>query len=275
MVKRDIKTAPLVKKFHSLYLGPEEDPEEEGVLTALVGLFSSLSAKKEFQSLYPEFGALYDRVLRAVDQGKREDAEVNLVQLYCYLHSFDMGYTEAERQEVDACGGYWCHAGGIMPLVKAGPFITPEARVADYGAGNGLQGLLFQHLYPHLRTTQIEISQKMIASGRRLQALMEIPQQRVEWLHRNVMHVPPDRFDFIYMYRPVRPSGVGRAFYEKFAAELDRVEHRVVLFSIADCLKDFLGAGFRMFYDDGHLACFSNEGLHGPGPGERKSSPEG
>ena len=57
----------------------------------------------------------------------------------------------------------------------AAPFFTPETRFVDYGAGNGLQGLLFQHLYPHRLTTLVELGGPMIEQGRRLQALLGIP----------------------------------------------------------------------------------------------------
>jgi hypothetical protein len=60
----------------------------------------------------------------------------------------------------------------------------------------------------------------------------------------------------VYLYRPVRPSTArGRAFYENLAASLDRSQGEVVIFSIADCLKEFLSPRFGVFYDDGHLTC--------------------
>jgi hypothetical protein len=66
-----------------------------------------------------------------------------------------------------------------------------------------------------------------------------------------------DEMDFIYLYRPVRPStDRGRAFYENLAGLLDRARGQVVIFSIADCLKGFLSPRFEIFYDDGHLTCF-------------------
>jgi hypothetical protein len=33
----------------------------------------------------------------------------------------------------------------------------------------------------------------------------------------------------------------------------------VVVFSIADCLKEFLRPDIEIFYDDGHLTCFRSE----------------
>ena len=66
-----------------------------------------------------------------------------------------------------------------------------------------------------------------------------------------------DGIDFIYLYRPVRPAtDKGRAFYTRLAKTLDEAPGEVVVFSIADCLRDFLPPRFEMFYTDGHLTCF-------------------
>lgn len=271
----DIRPERLVKKFQSNYECDADDLEKKEFLVALFRFFSSLVARKEFRTCYPEFSHLYHRVCVALEEGTPEDMEVNLVQLYCYLHSRDSSYSPKEREEFDECGGYWCHAGGVSPLIQAKSHITPKTRFADYGAGNGLQGLLFQSLYPHRKTTLVELSMNMIERGKRLQSLMQIPEERVDWVHKNVLDVSPLDFDFIYIYRPVRPDGRGREFYERFADALDQARHTVTIFSVADCLKDFLGSTFRIFYDDGHLTCFSNKGLYGTGPGEGKSSLKG
>ncbi|PIS36864.1 MAG: hypothetical protein COT35_08975 [Nitrospirae bacterium CG08_land_8_20_14_0_20_52_24] len=250
----------LVRRFLSMKQGREEDREKTDLLTSLIRLFDSLGSKPDFLNSYPEFSPLFFRFRQDLDHGDPEVLEDDLAAIYCYLHGSGSAYSPSDRKEMDACGGYWCHAGGLSPLFRAGPFITEKTRLADYGAGNGFQGLLFQHLYPHKKTCQIELSSRMIQSGRRLQSFMGIPGEKVDWLHKNVMDVPPADFDFIYIYRPVRPEGKGRAFYEGFARELDHVRRPVTIFSIADCLKDFLGRGFRIFHDDGHLTCFTNQG---------------
>jgi hypothetical protein len=61
---------------------------------------------------------------------------------------------------------------------------------------------------------------------------------------------------FIYLYRPVRPEGEGRRFYEMLATELARTRQDVVIFSVADCLRAFLPAELEVFYNDGHLTCY-------------------
>jgi hypothetical protein len=141
----------------------------------------------------------------------------------------------------------------------AAPFFTPETRFVDYGAGNGLQGLLFQHLYPHRLTTLVELGGPMIEQGRRLQALLGIPEGRVNWVHANIMDVPPHDFDVIYLYRPVRPEGEGRAFYAMFAREVASAAHPVTIVSVADCLRDFLPPTFRVIHFDGQITCFTNQ----------------
>ena len=102
----------------------------------------------------------------------------------------------------------------------------------------------------------------MIDEGRALQEMMEIPAERVEWIHGSVETVSPRSFDFIYIYRPMKPENEpGRKFYRWFADELAGVGHEVTIFSVADCLGDFLDpVRFTPFYDDGQLTCFSGGG---------------
>jgi hypothetical protein len=130
---------------------------------------------------------------------------------------------------------------------------------ADLGAGNGLQGLLLQRLYPHARTLQLEISSRMIDIGRGLQSWLGIPEDRVEWRCGDLLEAPLEDVDLLYLYRPVRPDGPGRRFYENLAGRLERAPGQVVVFSIADCLGEFLSDRFERFYGDGHLTCFRKQ----------------
>lgn len=236
----------------------EEVPGKARVLAALGGLFDDLSRREEVDAVFPGFEGLYRGLIRSREGGDGEEIEDALTRLYCLLHGGESAYAPEERRRLDALGGYWCHAGGLNPLVRAAPFITPETSLADYGAGNGFQGLLFQHLYPHRRTTLIELSGPMVERGKRLQDFMGIAAARVRWIHGNVMDFSPRDFEFVYLYRPLRPEGPGRPFYEMFAREAALAEHRMTIFSIADCLKDFLADPFRIIYDDGQLTCFAN-----------------
>lgn len=229
-------------------------------LSSLAVIFGALAGRAEGLAAYPELGSLFTAFLDKLEAGEREGAEDGLTMIYAYLHGADSGYLPDERKELDSLGGYWCHAGGLSPLWRAAPRIRRDSRSADYGAGNGLQGLLFQALYPHRSTTLIELSGPMVRKGRRLQELMRVPAENVRWIHGSVTDVPPEDFDFIYIYRPLRPEREdGRNFYEWFAGCLAGVEHEVTIFSIADCLKDFLPPPFTPFYDDGQLTCFTNK----------------
>jgi 16S rRNA G1207 methylase RsmC len=128
----------------------------------------------------------------------------------------------------------------------------------DFGAGNGLQALLLQKLYPHRRTVQVEISSRMVEAGKDLQQWLGIDEQRVEWVVGDVLDNAERKADFIYLYRPVRPEGEGRLFYEHLSSELNRADRKVVIFSVADCLSQFLSEHFEVVYGDGHLTCFRN-----------------
>jgi hypothetical protein len=174
------------------------------------------------------------------------------------LHGYEDPYTETERQGINEIGGYWCHAGGLVPILKARPFIRENTVSADFGAGNGLQLMLLQKLFPHALSIQIELSSKMVESGRLLQKWLSIPETKIQWHIGNIMDFPAQNMDFYYLYRPVRPEGKGQLFYEKFAHEIKKEKKEIVIFSIADCLRDYIQPEFREFYNDGHLTCFRN-----------------
>jgi hypothetical protein len=230
--------------------------ERDRTLARVGELFDELAGRPGIDDVVPSFGRFHRELCVAREGADADRIETALARLYCVIHGSGGAYAQEERREFDRLGGYWCHAGGLEPLHLAAPFFSPETRFADYGAGNGFQGLLFQHLYPHRLTTLVELGGPMIEQGRRLQALLGIPEERVAWVHASIMEVPPLRFDVIYLYRPVRPEGEGRAFYEMFAREVARSGHPVAIVSVADCLRDFLPPTFRIVHDDGQVTCF-------------------
>jgi len=230
--------------------------EERRRLADLMCLFAEFPPPPDPIGLFGRYGELKECFLAVVDGPDGEVVEEAFLELYCHVHGYEAPYTPQERYRVDETGGYWCHAGGLSPILKAGAFITEETVSGDFGAGNGLQGLLMQKLYPHAKTVQIEISSRMVEAGIQLQDWLGIPRERVEWVVGDVMDASCVGMDFVYMYRPVRPVGEGKGFYERIAAELDSSDKSVVIFSIADCLRQFLSKRFEEIYCDGHLTCF-------------------
>ena len=226
--------------------------EEAERLASLIDLVLRLPEPPGF----PDFSRLRDHLGQAVEGDDPEEIEGRFLELYAHLHMNEAPYSRSERRRLDAAGGYWNHAGGLSPILKAAPWVDEEAVSADFGAGNGLQGLLLQTLYPHARTTQIEISARMKDIGEGLREWLAVPRERVEWIVDDVLNVPATGYDFIYIYRPVRPEGPGREFYTRFAREVEAESRPPVLFSIADCLRDFLSDRYEVFYGDGHLTCF-------------------
>jgi hypothetical protein len=219
-------------------------------------LFAELPEPPDPFALYPRYAELRDRFLESIEGPDGEALEQAFLLLYAQIHGYEVPYTPDERSRVAETGGYLSHVGGLSPILKAAPFIQPGTVSGDFGAGNGLQGLLMQKLTPHAKTVQIEISSRMVESGKLLQAWLGIPEGRVEWVVENVSEVSPTGMDFIYLYRPVRPVGPGEEFYRSFAAQLGASQKSVVIFSIADCLRPYLPRDFEIFYSDGHLTCF-------------------
>jgi hypothetical protein len=236
--------------------GDDRSPEERRRLVELMALVASLPEPPNEATWFPRYRELKASFVAACRGDDADALEESFLELYAHLHMHEAPYTRAERRTMDETGGYWSHAGGLSPILRAEPWIGPETKSVDLGAGNGLQGLLMQRLYPHRNSCQIEISSAMIEIGRSLQRWLEIPDDRVEWRNDDVLHTPLGGWDFVYLYRPVRPVGPGHEFYTRLAATLAAEDHEVVIFSIADCLGDFLPDTFDRFFTDGHLTCY-------------------
>jgi hypothetical protein len=244
---------------HQLRRLPEQgeySPEERERLIRLVHLFAELPEPPDPFGLYPRYAELKDRFLASIEASDGEALEEGFLLLYAHIHGYEVPYTPEERSRVVETGGYLSHVGGLSPILKAVPFIGPDMVSGDFGAGNGLQGLLIQALAPHAKTVQIEISSRMVEAGRLLQVWLGIPEERVDWVVGDVSDVSPTGMDFIYLYRPLRPTGLGEEFYRNFAAQIGASQDSVVIFSIADCLRPYLSSDFEIFYSDGHLTCF-------------------
>ncbi len=230
----------------------------DGVLAAIGGVFDRLAGREGVEEVVPGFAGAHRELEAARKGGSAEALEVALSRCYCIVHGSGGAYSADERLEFDRLGGYWCHAGGFEPLVLAGPLIGPQTRLADFGAGNGFQGMLLQLLHPHRSTTLVELGGPMIEQGRRLERLLGLDDGRIRWVHASVTEVSPAAFDVVYLYRPVRPVGAGRAFYESFSGEAAAAGHPLSIVSVADCLKHFLPLEFRVLHDDGQVTVFSN-----------------
>ena len=258
-------------RYRELLAEDDGPPGEKERLARLMELFAGLPPPPDPVGLFPDYENLHTRFLDASAGDDGEALEESFLHLYAHVHGHEAPYTEAERRRVDETDGYWAHAGGVSPILKAPDHVRPDTVLGDFGAGNGLQGLLIQVLAPHRKTVQIEISSRMVEAGRALTGWLGVPEDRVEWVVADVLDMTPEGMDFIYLYRPVRPSGKGRKFYERFAETMARTDRPVVIFSVADCLAPFLPAGFETFYDDGHLRCFRRDtGSHFPGTNDSR-----
>jgi hypothetical protein len=234
----------------------DRSPAEVARLARLMDLLAGLPAPPDPFGLLPAWRELQSRFREALRDAGPEPLEEAFLRLYEHLHGREAPYSRAERARMDATCGYWNHAGGLSPILKAPDHLRPDSVSADFGAGNGLQGLLMQVLSPHARTVQIELSSRAVEQGRLLQAWLGIAPARVEWRVMDVCDASPVGLDFIYLYRPVRPEGPGRSFYSRFAEALADQPREVVIFSIADCLREFLSSRFQVFFTDGQLTCF-------------------
>ncbi len=259
--KKITRDNPLAARLGSMLSSLDYAPDEIEQLTRLMCLLKELPPPPDPFGLFQEYAPLKESFVAAIDGADPEALEETFLMLYAHLHGYEAPYTAKERRRVDETGGYWCHAGGLAPILKSTPYIGPDTVSGEFGAGNGLQTLLMQWLTPHERTVMVEISSRMVEAGKQLQSWLCIPKERVEWNVKDVLDISPAGMDFIYLYRPVRPEGHGRLFYERFAGVLEETDRPVVIFSVADCLRSFLSDDFKTFYGDGHLTCYRRSAI--------------
>lgn len=215
-----------------------------------------LAADPDVRTESPEV-AHYGEDLRHALEGKESlSVEIALFRLYEQMHAAGSAYSLYEKTLLAKRKGYSCHPGGLSPLIKAVEFMRSDSVVADLGAGNGLQGLLLQCLYPHRKTIQVEISSEMIRVGRIFQRVLGIGADRVEWVREDILNAAIGEVDLVYTYLPAKPIEGGREVYEVIARKLGEVKKPLIVFSVADCLSKFLDGQFSIFYRDGHLTCF-------------------
>lgn len=218
-----------------------------------------LSNNDAVRSELPDLEQYVETFMAAVGKEDPTATEYTLLNLYIRLHIAGSKYSPSERELLKKRSGYSCLPSGLSPLIMAEKFIRPESIVADLGAGNGLQGLLLQRMYPHQRTLQIELSAEMIRIGRIFQRALGISDNRIEWINDDIINVSIEDVDFIYIYRPAIPLDGGQEIYNAISRKLEAVHKPLVVFSVADCLAKFLDKRFSIFYTDGHLTCFRKE----------------
>jgi hypothetical protein len=165
------------------------DPGEADRLARLVLRFLILPSPPNGATHFPRYGELQRTLETAVLGGTGEAIEDAFLELYAHLHMNEAPYTSDERRQMDEAGGYWNHAGGLSPILKAERWINEDTVSADFGAGNGLQAFLLQVLYPHAKTVQIEISSKMRDIGEGLREWLGIAGDRVDWIIDDVLNV--------------------------------------------------------------------------------------
>ena len=227
--------------------------------TTIIKSLLKLATDSIVQAEIPDLNCYVKNLSSALRENDPSSLESNLLNLYAQLHGAGSVYSPYERKLLTERKGYSCYPGGLSPLIKAVQFVKPESIVADLGAGNGLQGLLLQCLSPHRKTIQIEISSEMIRIGRIFQQALGISDDRMEWIHDDIINVSIKTADFIYIYLPAKPLEGGKEVYEAIANKLRMMNRPLVVFSVADCLAKFLNGQFSIFYTDGHLTCFVKE----------------
>lgn len=224
----------------------------KGVQTIEEALIT-LARHPDVQRLAPEVRDWEAHLRSARSDNDVDEQEYALLELYRTLHTAGAGYTPSEKTQLESQKGLHGLSGGLMPLLMAKELITPETRMADLGAGNGLQGLLLQCLAPHLHTLQVELSDSHLEAGRLFQKVLGIPEKQITWLHGDLFNSDLTHTTLVYLYRPVRPSETTAPLYKKLADTLSAIDHPIHLVSVADCLTPHFDLPVTPLYADGFL----------------------
>jgi len=243
-------------KLPQQFNDPPEIMFSEKQITIIAQTLLKLALDSAVQAELPDIDQYAKNFMTEREKGDPTSQEYALLYLYANLHSAGTKYSPSEYELFKKRNAYSCHPGGLSPLILAEQFIKPESVSADLGAGNGLQGLLLQCIYPHSKTFQIEISTELIRVGKIFQKILGISDDCIEWVHDDIVNVSLKNVDFIYLYRPVRPLEGGKDVYHVIADKLSAINKPFVVFSVADCLAEFLDKRFSVFYSDGHLTCY-------------------
>ena len=94
--------------------------EERDRLVQLMFLLARLSAPPDPEGDFVEYGERKERFLTSAAGDDYEVLEEAFLSLYAQLHMHEAEYTAGERRRMDEAGGYWAHAGGLSPILKAG-----------------------------------------------------------------------------------------------------------------------------------------------------------
>jgi hypothetical protein len=216
--------------IENIFNHPRATIAEEALLT--------LAENKDAQALAPNAPELAGKYKESINDPL--DRECALSELYTCLHKAGAGYSPQEQEVMQSKHGIQYQPGGLTPLLFAKNFIQLDMVVADLGAGNGLQGLLLQLIAPHKQTIQIELSSQMIEAGKILQVALNIPKDKIKWIHTDIENASLKGIDIIYMHRPVKPSGAGNTLYRALAEKLTHPHTPHTILSIADCFAPFI-----------------------------------
>jgi hypothetical protein len=244
------------RQLDGLASSMEEDVFSVPEAALLEGALVTIAEDSEIRSMFPAVDMLLRCYASTRDAGERDEREYRLLRLYLGLHSLGTGYTPDEAGKITEAHGIANLPGGMLPVVAASRLIGSESASADLGAGNGLQGLLLQKLMPHRRTLLVELSSRLLDTGRMLEQALGIDEGKVEWVCGDILDADLSDIDLVYMYRPAKPYREGKALYENIAQRLSAASAGISILSVADCLGPYLGSEFALMHKDGYMTYY-------------------
>lgn len=182
-----------------------------------------------------------------------DERELAFIELYIALHQAGVGYTEKEEKLLNGRRGLKGLPGGILPVILCSHLMKKDYVFADLGAGNGLQGLLLQYLFPHKQTRQIEFSASHLETGRLYMDALELDKESLSFEQGDILDSKLGDIDLIYMYRPARPMEEGILFYEKLSEKLALKKEPFILVSVADCFEKYIKTDFKKLFESEFL----------------------
>ncbi|MGM0418988.1 MAG: hypothetical protein ACQEQS_09715 [Thermodesulfobacteriota bacterium] len=246
----------LKKRFDQSFEYLTEDLFNENMILEFENVLIKIASFRPVHQISPESALLKNQLLYARKNNETDKRESLLIELYLALHRSGAGYSRSEDKVLENKKGLKWLPGGLMPLVFASFIIKPEDVFIDLGCGNGLQGTLLKAVAPHRKTRQVELSKKYLETGKIFVEALGLDQSGFSFENNDIGAADISDADFIYMYRPARPMGEGKLFYENLAEKFLSIKKNFYLLSVADCFEPFIRSKYIKIYSNDFLSIF-------------------
>lgn len=251
-----MEDAKIFKKLNASFLNLRKNIYLEKDVYKIEQALTKIAKSEIVKVKVPDSLNCLDDLKKGIKEEDIKMRESALIELYIALHQGGRGYSDKEEELLKEKRGLKGLPGGILPVIIASHLIEEDYVFVDLGAGNGLQGLLLQYIFPHRLTRQIELAKAHLDTGSIYENQLGFDEKKILYENIDILSGDFSNVDFIYMYRPVRPIDSGLEFYKNLYNKLKQIKKPHFILSVADCFEPFLGQEYKKIYENEFLKVF-------------------